>query len=198
MYGDPHIVTLDGHKYTFNGKGEFTLIETPDDSFTLQARMVEVSDASGTSTSATVFSAIAVKQNDSDTVQFELSNGTLAAFVNGETVSFDPLVEQRFNNVTVGILDTGALSASFSSGAYVEVREENSIISVLLVGLPRNFQNIQTFGLMGSFNGIISDDLLPRQSINPLPLDSSLREIHERFGLTCKLAEILFAYYTAI
>ena len=28
--GDPHLVTLDGHKYTFNGRGEFTLTETSD------------------------------------------------------------------------------------------------------------------------------------------------------------------------
>jgi len=36
VYGDPYIITLDGHKYTFNGNGEFILIKTPDDSFSLQ------------------------------------------------------------------------------------------------------------------------------------------------------------------
>lgn len=36
MFGDPHMVTLDGLKYTFNGKGEFTLIETTNNSFSLQ------------------------------------------------------------------------------------------------------------------------------------------------------------------
>ena len=186
VYGDPHIVTLDGYKYTFNGKGEFTLIETADNSFTLQARMVEADDANGTSVSATVFSAVVGRQIDSDTVQFEVINGSLIALVNGETVSFDDLEEQDFNNVIINRLDTGALSASFSSGTYIEVREENDIISVLLVGLPRDFQNIQTFGLMGSFNGNTADDLLPRQSIDPLPLDSSLQEIHEQFGITCE------------
>ena len=35
-------MTLDLHKYTFNGKGEFVLIETNDESFTLQGRMIEV------------------------------------------------------------------------------------------------------------------------------------------------------------
>ena len=58
MYGDPHIVTLDGFKYTFNGKGEFTLIETVDNSFTLQGRMLEATDPDGSLVPATVFTAI--------------------------------------------------------------------------------------------------------------------------------------------
>ena len=187
MFGDPHIVTLDGHKYTFNGKGEFTLIETADDSFTLQARMVEAAGVNETSVSATVFSAIVGKEMNSDTVQFEInSNGSLIALVNGEIMRFEDLDEQEFHDVTINSLDTGALSATFSSGTYIEVREENNIISVLLVGLSREFQNIQTFGLMGSFNGDTSDDLLPREATDPLPLDSSLQEIHEEFGITCE------------
>ena len=40
MFGDPHLLTLDGHQYTFNGRGEFILIETRDDRFTLQGRMI--------------------------------------------------------------------------------------------------------------------------------------------------------------
>ena len=71
--GDPHIVTLDGLEYTFNGKGEFSLIVTPDDSFTLQGRMVEATDANGTSVPATVFSAIVGRQSNSDAVQFEIN-----------------------------------------------------------------------------------------------------------------------------
>ena len=73
VYGDPHIVTLDGFKYTFNGKGEFTLIETPNNRFTLQARMIEAASDGGNAVQATVFSAIVGKQNDSDSVQLELS-----------------------------------------------------------------------------------------------------------------------------
>ena len=43
VFGDPHLITLDLHKYTFNGYGEYMLIETVDNSFTLQGRMVEAS-----------------------------------------------------------------------------------------------------------------------------------------------------------
>ena len=186
VFGDPHIITLDGHKYTFNGNGEFVLIQTPDDEFTLQGRMVPAEDTNGSSVLATVFSAIVGKQADSDTVQFELTENGTTAFVNGEPLDFSDLSEQEFNNVTVTDLGNKTLSAAFSSGAYLEAKEENGIISVLLVSLPESFKGVPTTGLMGSFNGNTSDDLLPNLGINPLPLNSSLQEIHELFGLTCK------------
>lgn len=210
VYGDPHIITLDGHKYTFNGNGEFILIKTPDDSFSLQGRMIPAEDNNGSSVLATVFSAIVGKQADSDTVQFELTENGITAFVNGEPLDFSDLSEQEFNNVTVSDLGNSTFSATFSSGAYLEVKEENGIISVLIVSLPESFRGTLSTGLMGSFNGNASDDLLPNLGINPLPLNScsagsfngsmdtrknqgnplplnsSLQEIHELFGLTCK------------
>ena len=186
MLGDPHIVTLDGQKYTFNGKGEFTLIGTPDDSFTLQGRMIPAADTNGSAVLATVFSAIVAKQSDSDSIQFELTENGTTAFINDEPVDFSVLSEQEFNNVTVSDLGNSTLSAIFSSGAYLEVKEENGIISVLIVSLPASFKGMPTRGLMGSFNGNTSDDLLPRLGTNLLPLNSSLQVIHELFGLTCK------------
>ena len=66
-------MTLDLHKYTFNGKGEFVLIETNDQSFTLQGRMIEVKTSLGSVADATVFSACVAKEKSSSTVQFEIS-----------------------------------------------------------------------------------------------------------------------------
>ena len=111
MRGDPHIVTLDGLQYTFNGKGEFTLIGTPDDSFTLQGRMIPAADTNGSGVLATVFSAIVGKQGDSDSIQFELTENGTTAFVNNEPVDFSVLSEQEFNNVTVS--DLGGLFPRF-------------------------------------------------------------------------------------
>ena len=44
--GDPHLATLDGLRYTFNGKGEFFILEIPD-VFTLQGRAEPLVDSQG-------------------------------------------------------------------------------------------------------------------------------------------------------
>lgn len=195
VFGDPHMITLDGLKYTFNGKGEYTLIETEDDSFTVQARMVPVETAAGTLSLATVFSAVVIMQVNSDTVQFEISDtiGTLVV-VNEEEIDFSELEEQEFANVTVTVStkeENTSYSASFSSGAYFVVTEENNIFSALSISLPERFKDIRSQGLMGSFNGNISDDLLPKLGQKPLPINSTLQEIHEKFGITCKSMHLL-------
>ena len=94
VYGDPHLVTLDLYKYTFNGKGEFVLIQTEDNSFTLQGRMVEATNNDNNFVPATVFSALVAKQNNSDTVQLQLDafSGVIA-LVNGEEIDFRELDE---------------------------------------------------------------------------------------------------------
>ena len=147
--------------------------------------MVAAEGDTGASVAATVFSAIVGKQDYSDAVQLELSRRGIDALVNGERVDFEAVSSQDFNNVTVVDLGNNTIAALFSCGAYVEAKEENGIISVLLVGLSGTFSG-ETRGLMGNFNGDTSDDLVPKNSTAALPTDSSLQEIHENFGVTCK------------
>ena len=68
FFGDPHIRTLDGFQYTFNGLGEYTLIETTHGNFTLQGRTAKAVDKNGAERDATIFSAFAAKDADSDTI----------------------------------------------------------------------------------------------------------------------------------
>ena len=148
--------------------------------------MVDIASQNGGAAQATVFSAIVAREVDSDTVQFELSaNDGIAALVNGVVVDFT-VVEQEFKNVTVTNLGNNTLSAAFSSGAYLEVQQENNILSSVVVSLPESYKGITTEGLLGTFNGDTSDDLKPKSEDEPIPLTSTLQEIHELFGLTCE------------
>ena len=186
VYGDPHIVTLDGLKYTFNGKGEFTLIETEDNTFTLQGRMEQILDPEGSLTPGTVFTAIVAKQINTDTsVQFQVEGSGLRALVDREVVAFDDVSVQEFDNIE--LLDKGnnTILAIFSSGINIEIKTENGIISVMLVGLPSSMLST-TQGLMGTFNGIVIDDLIPKGGSRSILLDSSLEIIHNDFGITCE------------
>jgi len=185
VYGDPHIVTLDEHKYTYTGNGEFTLMETPDNRLILKARRREATNEGGEAVQATVFSAIVGKQNDSDAVQFELSRRGIDTRINGMRVDFEDVKEQKFNNVTVFDVGNKTVEAIFSSGILISAKEENGIISVLLVSLSNSYVG-STSGLMGIFNGDTSDDLIPKGSTEPLPLNSSFETIHNSFGITCK------------
>ena len=189
IYGDPHIVTLDGHKYTFNGKGEFILIQTSNNVFALQGRMEQAIDPEGTPSPGTVFTAIVAKQVSSNTsVQFEVdpNEDTLLVMVDGMSETFDGISILEFEDVI--LLDKGnsTVQALFSSGANVKISVLNGIINVMLVALPSSMKQT-TSGLMGSFNDIISDDLKPRNGGDALLLDDTLENIHYKFGITCKL-----------
>lgn len=187
VYGDPHIITLDGFKYTFNGLGEYVLITTQDNRFTLQGRMEVPGHNVPGGIQATVFTAIVAKEALSDTIQIQLTSDarSLEMLMNGESVDFTGLSEQEFSNVVVSDLGNDTLTATFSSGVYLKVMEQNGIISVLLVSLPRDYQG-QTRGLMGDYDGNTGNDLMARGGGGALPLTSSLEDIHMLFGVTCE------------
>ena len=182
-------MTLDLHKYTFNGKGEFVLIETNDQSFTLQGRMIKVKTSLGSVGNATVFSACVAKEKSSNTVQFEIETveniTSVITLVDGERINFDGLKSQEFENVTIIKSGNNTLSATFSSGAFLQVEEQNGFISVLIVSLPESYQS-KTQGLMGPYNSNKTDDLTPRGNGTILSVNSTIQEIHEKFGMTCK------------
>ncbi len=73
--------------------------------------------------------------------------------------------------------------AEFSGGSNIEIRVQNSIISVMLVTLPNHYRSL-TRGLMGNYNDDASDDLIPKDSSINIPVDSSAEEIFD-FGNTC-------------
>ena len=46
--GDPHITTIDGFTYTFNGVGEFIIVNASSGEFQMQGRTEQYEDENGT------------------------------------------------------------------------------------------------------------------------------------------------------
>lgn len=185
MFGDPHIVTLDGYQYTFNGRGEFILVETLDRSYILQGRMTQpqLESSDSTSASGTSFIALAMKQDSNPTVQLEIVNDELIVYLGGEEVDFAGLTEQRLGNVTIANKGNDTFTVRFASGVSMQASKSNHILTNIIVTIPDHFS---TRGLLGQFNGDPSDDLLPRDATKPLLTNSTMEDIHYQFGITCE------------
>ncbi|XP_017721880.1 PREDICTED: mucin-4-like, partial [Rhinopithecus bieti] len=91
MFGDPHITTLDGVNYTFNGLGDFLLVRAQDrnSSFLLQGRTAQTGSAQ-----ATNFIAFAAQYRSSSlgpvTVQWLLEpHDGIHVLLDNQTVTFE-------------------------------------------------------------------------------------------------------------
>ena len=70
MFGDPHMRTLDGYTYTFNGLGEYVLSDVDDGFFVLQGRMARAISEANDDINGTVIVACAAAQRGSTMVGF--------------------------------------------------------------------------------------------------------------------------------
>ena len=66
------MITLDGVEYTFNGYGEYQILNVAGPDFKLQGRMQPLINDDGSNTRATIYKAFAMKENGSDVVQVTL------------------------------------------------------------------------------------------------------------------------------
>ena len=207
LFGDPHIRTLDGKDYTFNGLGEYILVRTSNDSFVLEGRTALVEGSR-----ATIFSAFAAAQfEESD----DFSRAQLtSSVVHVERTSEDGLVVRV---CCYGVDDELTQSGSTISGdAWREITEQFSVLdnvtqlrlddAVLLRpnektlvavftsevsvkieaknGLldvvwaaPETFQG-GTSGLLGVWDDDINNDITARDGI-AISINSSDRIIHQ-------------------
>ena len=63
------MITLDGMRYTFNGHGEYHILQVAGPDFKLQGRMQPLINGDGSNTRGTIYKAFAMKENSSDVVQ---------------------------------------------------------------------------------------------------------------------------------
>ncbi|CAH1228499.1 MUC4 [Branchiostoma lanceolatum] len=182
--GDPHITTLDGATFSFNGHGEFLLLRNTSDSphsFELQAR-TKRPVINGVEVRGTVYSGIAFKQ-PSEAVEVHLSSGSPGFYVviNGVELQKEEVIAGKTfsdgrvfaQNDNAGNL-TGIL-VSFPSGISISVTRGLNLLSYV-VGMPGEMSG-KLQGILGNLNGNASDDfILPNGSPYPTSNPSKLQD----------------------
>ncbi|XP_045668551.1 LOW QUALITY PROTEIN: mucin-4 [Ursus americanus] len=191
MFGDPHITTLDGANFTFNGLGDFQLVRAWDgnSSFLLQGRTAQTGSAQ-----ATNFIAFAAKYDTNSlspiTVRWLLEpNDTIHVQVNNQTVAFeinreDPEGREIFNTTGIIMARNGSLvSATFDGTVTISVIALSNILHASC-GLPEEYRN-RTEGLLGVWNDNPDDDFrMPNGSAIP---SNSTEELLFQYGMTWEI-----------
>ena len=211
LFGDPHIQTMDGKTYTFNGHGEYILMKTSNESFVLQGRTELAGEGNST---ATVFTAFAMAHSlDSDnfaenepsstvlhvqlgtnnTLQIYARNTGHTAFTN-ITSNFTALSNSSIltlDNVTILRPNNETFQALYGSDISVRVEAKKGLLTVVFAG-PEELMG-ETRGLLGVWDDDLDNDLTARNG-TVLPSDSSDRTIHNVFGLSCKAFGLCCGY----
>nr|KAF6475292.1 mucin 4, cell surface associated [Rousettus aegyptiacus] len=186
MFGDPHITTLDQVSYTFNGLGDFLLVQAQDgnSSFLLQGRTAQTGSAQ-----ASNFIAFAAQYNSSGlapiTVQWFLEpNDTIQVRLNNQTVTLDAEGQVIFNTTGVVLSRNGSMvSASLDGTVTISVIALSNILHASC-NLPEEYRN-RTEGLLGVWNDNPDDDFkMPNDTIIP---QGSNEETLFHYGMTWRI-----------
>ncbi|XP_042655267.1 mucin-4 isoform X2 [Tyto alba] len=166
-FGDPHITTLDGLTYTFNGLGDFVLLLASDarTSFVLHGRTAQTGTAQ-----ATNFVAFAAQyiSATTTTVEWNLGNqGDIQVLLNDESIQFS------------------YSQAVFEGAIAVSISATSGILS-MVCSLPDLYRN-STKGLLGVWDHDPADDFQMPNGTS-IPVNSSEEKIYN-YGMTWAVAE---------
>ncbi|XP_031573725.1 protein mesh-like [Actinia tenebrosa] len=191
-FGDPHMITLDGVEYTFNGYGEFKILNVPLCDFTLQGRMEPLTRRD----MGTVYTAFATKENGSHTVQIQLNGrGMVDVLLNGEMAELEQEGITEFTGVSIlKYANLTKYSVIFHSGISVTLTGTPHLLQMILL-VPQKFKG-NTSGLLGYWDDDKEKDfLLPDGTF--METNSSARKIHYDFAAKweTKAFESLFKYH---
>ncbi|KAM9821157.1 LOW QUALITY PROTEIN: sushi domain-containing protein 2-like [Neosynchiropus ocellatus] len=156
VFGDPHFITFDGVSYSFNGKGEYTLVSAALRQLFIQARTEPVSG----SINATKLSSVAMREASSDVIEVRLTGSLVGLEVlrNQKSLSFAEQQWMDMDGVFVFSPTSSNVTVMFPSGAGVELRLREGTMTTTIL-LPEEFKGA-TQGLLGNMNGVAEDDLV--------------------------------------
>ncbi|CAD5126546.1 unnamed protein product [Dimorphilus gyrociliatus] len=191
-FGDPHFITIDGFKYTFNGLGEFYLItyEESNNLLMVQGRTKVFNSPNNITLTATSWEAFVTAVDVSDTVEVSISPVRgMVLVIHGEDVTetFQDLSYQEYNGVTIEAnFSIPQIKVKYPGGPSFKYEAVGNNLMVS-IQMPKLYQG-KLKGLLGNFNGNKSDDLISSLGDHVAP-DSDLKTIHNSFGLSWMVPE---------
>ncbi|KAM3822634.1 sushi domain-containing protein 2 [Vipera latastei] len=200
-FGDPHFLTFDGLNFTFKGLGEYVVLGSRPTSLSVQGRTRPaqlLNGQPGAKAKVTGFSAIAMREGNSDVVEVRLPEQSrhLEILLNQKALNFSEEAWMDLKGLFLYMGPGQSVTAMFSSGAGVEVSGRGGKTLSLTALLPETFLN-RTEGLFGRMNGRPQDDLtLPDGTA--LDVASSSPQEHFAFGADWAITNetSLFTYDT--
>ncbi|CAH1258735.1 SUSD2 [Branchiostoma lanceolatum] len=196
VFGDPHVITLDGKSYTFNGKGEYTLLQADDVSLRIQVRTAQVSNAQGDLVQTTACTSVAMREGASDTVEVRLPRARESevpqVLVNGEVIRFDSPLMTLSGLKVISVVPSN-VTVHFLSGVGVEVRSKGGVLTTLVL-VPPTLKG-KTQGLLGRWNDNPDDDFTT-PSGDTVPSTADQMTIYNDFGASWAITSqtSLFVY----
>ncbi|XP_058949574.2 mucin-like protein isoform X2 [Pocillopora verrucosa] len=194
FWGDPHIKTLDDRSYTFNGLGEFVMVDANEGQFQLQARTKR---AQGNNTKATIFSAGAAKEENTSTIEIRVKpKGGLEILLDKKIYhGYNNLIDKSIaigGNLSASAPEKNCLQVSFPSTTSVNFCVKKEMLS-FVVSLGEDLKNT-TKGLLGTWNDNPDDDFT--RPDGTVLKSFSLRDIHFSFGVKWQInqSQSLFTY----
>ncbi|XP_010083669.1 PREDICTED: mucin-4 [Pterocles gutturalis] len=187
-FGDPHLTTLDGLTYTFNGLGDFVLLLASDawTSFVLHGRTARTGTAQ-----ATNFVAFAAQYISATTTTVEWalgSQGDIQVLLNNETIQFSysqDMDAEVYYSPGVLLVNDYSVTAIFDGAIAIAISAASGILSVVC-SLPDRYHN-GTKGLLGVWDHDPTDDFQMPNGTS-IPVNSSEEEIYS-YGMTWAVGE---------
>ncbi|XP_078664554.1 uncharacterized protein LOC144907404 isoform X1 [Branchiostoma floridae x Branchiostoma belcheri] len=167
--GDPHLTTLDGLSYSFNGYGEYLMANTTDSAprgFLMQGRTALADVEEGKTPLATVFSAIAVQQGSASVQLYLDSTGSsLDVYVDSTQIALSDIASGSSSQFSDGefqlITDSSSgavtgVKVIFTSGISVQVDAGLNMLTYAVSMTPDLKGHIK--GMLGNFNSDNTDE----------------------------------------
>ncbi|KAI8738014.1 mucin protein, partial [Biomphalaria glabrata] len=198
LFGDPHIITLDQSLFTFNGLGEYRLLEvvvSQENYFIMQGRTCRAQHLNGTFISATVWCALVFRTTNGDKVSVELNTNktSLIVYINEVDMSRRLLEEDHLFDVISNVIvakDGEFLQVVTKDDISVQIRLMNEMLD-FSVDLPHKYQQL-TKGLLGHFSGNSEDDFLfPNET---MLFNNSDERLWFEYGKTWSVVDSIFPY----